>query len=109
MRSSWATVLGAALCLGGCAHGDLRVVRLRGVAAAPLPARVRVIRSERDLPAGQEIAWIEWTGDDGDFELSEMVTTLRETARALGANVVAMVRIDRVAGAVRVVAAALRR
>ena len=63
----------------------------------------------RDLPPGREIAWIELTGDDGDLELTEMVATLRETARALGADLVAMVRIDRVAGAVRVIAVAMRR
>lgn len=38
-----------------------------------------------------------------------MVATLRETGRALGASAVAMVRVDRVAGAVRVIAVAIRR
>ena len=109
MGGEGARLILAALFLVGCAHGELRVVRLAGVAAAPPPARVRVIRSERDLPPGREIAWIELTGDDGDLELTEMVATLRDTARALGADVVAMVRIDRVAGAVRVIAVAMRR
>ena len=99
----------AALLLVGCAHGELRVARLAGVAPSPPPSRVRVVRSERDLPPGQEIAFIELTGDDGDLELSEMVATLREAGRALGASVVAMVRVDRVAGAVRVIAVAMRR
>jgi hypothetical protein len=99
----------AALLLVGCAHGELRVARLSGVAPAPPPARVRVIRRAQDLPPGQEIAFIEITGDDGDLELTDMVATLRETGRALGASVVAMVRVDRVAGAVRVIAVAIRR
>ena len=84
------------------------MARLAGVASAPPPARVRVIRREQDLPPGQEIAFIEITGDD-DLELTDMVATLRETGRALGASVVAMVRVDRVAGAVRVIAVAIRR
>lgn len=97
------------LALAGCAHGELRVARLAGVAALPPPARVRVVRRQQDVPRAREIAWIELTGDDDDLELTEMVTTLRETARALGADLVAMVRVDRVAGAVRVVAVAMRR
>ncbi len=98
-----------ALSLVGCAHGELRGARLSGVAPSAPIARVRVIRREQDLPRGQEIAFIELTGDDGDLELTEMVATLRETGRELGASVVAMVRVDRVAGAVRVIAVAIRR
>jgi len=98
-----------ALSLVGCAHGELRVARLSGVAPSAPSERVRVIRREQDRPRGQEIAFIELTGDDDDLELTEMVATLRETGRELGASVVAMVRVDRVAGAVRVIAVAIRR
>ena len=107
MRRPAAALLG--LALAGCAHGELRVARLAGVAAMPAPARVRVVRRAEDVPPGQEVAFLELTGDDGDLELTEMVETLRAAARALGADVVAMVRVDRVAGAVRVVAVAMRR
>src|SRR4051812_6341348 len=107
--SRWRQGFLALLFLVGCAHGELRVARVAGLAAVPLPARVRVIRRQQDLPPGREVAWFELTGDEGDLELTEMVTTLREAARAVGADVVAMVRVDRVVGAVRVVAVAIRR
>ena len=107
-RSRRALALLGALCLGGCAHGELRVARLRGAASRPPSASVRVVRRPQDLHGGQEIAWIEITGDD-DLELANLVGSLRETARELGADVLAMVRVDRVLGAVRIVAVALRR
>lgn len=93
----------------GCASLDVRAVRL-GPSLAPLPASARVVvrRAPVSLPGAREVALLEATVYDGESGVPDALDALRARARAVGADTVVLLRLDRSSGFVRLVASALR-
>lgn len=106
LRSLAALVL--ALAVAACERVDARVVPL-GPPRHPrrLTATVRVLRPPLGRIRAREVALMELTSYGPGDTLEDLLPSLREHARAAGANAVVVMRVDRNAGFLRVIASAL--